>query len=540
MQKKTTCRLILGILLFSLVCLPFAQAKEIEARFSRREVPVLTLAEKNTVLEIRLDDAASCIVEKIAVNLDGTTSLADIEAVGVYYEGHNKKVHPFDTERAPTSGEMVFSGPHVVKNGSGVFKLSVRLKPTAGLLNRINASCAWMQIDGKRIKGSAMPKPGLRIGVALRQAGDDNVVRYRIPGLATTPKGTLLAIYDVRRENPRDLQGDIDIGLSRSTDGGQTWEPMRIVLDMGEWGGLPQKYNGVSDACILVDDRTGNVFVGGLWMHGVLDKEGRWVEGLSNSSTEWNHQWRPHGSQAGFDVKQTSQFLLTQSLDDGQTWSPPRNLTRALKKETWRLFAPAPGRGITLRDGTLTMPTQGRDETGRSFANIIWSRDGGKNWTTSEAGCRSANENQIVQLDDGSIMINARQNASRAARAIAVTRDLGKTWSEHPTSQKALIEPGCMGSILRHDYTALDGSKKSILLFANPNSQKAREKMTIKVSFDNGETWPERYWILINGENRSSYSCLTSVDEHTIGILYEAGVANLVFQKIPLAEILGR
>ncbi|MCL1887879.1 MAG: glycoside hydrolase, partial [Kiritimatiellaeota bacterium] len=152
------------------------------------------------------------------------------------------------------------------------------LKPSAGLLNRINASCAWLQVSGKRVDGAAMPAPGLGIGVAVRQGGDNGIKRYRIPGIVTTPKGTLLAVYDTRRSGPRDLPADIDFGLSRSTDGGQTWEPMRIVLDMGAWGGLPKKFNGVSDACILVDDRAGAVLVAGLWMHGVLDQNGRWTE----------------------------------------------------------------------------------------------------------------------------------------------------------------------------------------------------------------------------------------------------------------------
>jgi sialidase-1 len=137
------------------------------------------------------------------------------------------------------------------------------------------------------------------------------------PGLATTNKGTLLAVYDARRQSSRDLQGDMDIGVSRSTDGGNTWEPMRIGLDMKEWGGLPQKFNGVSDACILVDKNSDKIFLAGLWMHGVINDEGKWVEGLTNDSTNWNHQWRTKGSQPGFGVKQTSQFLIATSTDDG-------------------------------------------------------------------------------------------------------------------------------------------------------------------------------------------------------------------------------
>ena len=164
-------------------------------------------------------------------------------------------------------------------------------------------------------------------------AGSGRGTHFRIPGLVTSTKGTLLALYDARNERDDDLQGDIDIAINRSEDGGRTWQPMQTVLDMKEWGGLPQKYNGVSDGCILSDDFTGDLYVIGLWMHGVLDpKTGKWIENLTDTSTVWNHQWRAHGSQPGYGVKQSSQFLISKSTDDGLTWSEPRNITRQVKK----------------------------------------------------------------------------------------------------------------------------------------------------------------------------------------------------------------
>lgn len=100
----------------------------------------------------------------------------------------------------------------------------------------------------------------LRLGVAVRQFGQDGVNTSRIPGIATSKNGTLLAVYDARYDTSRDLQGNIDIALNRSFDGGETWQPMQVVLDMKTWGGLPEKYNGVSDACILVDEITDNKY----------------------------------------------------------------------------------------------------------------------------------------------------------------------------------------------------------------------------------------------------------------------------------------
>src|SRR5690625_6676596 len=78
--------------------------------------------------------------------------------------------------------------------------------------------------------------------------------------MATSNGGTLLAVYDIRRDNSGDLQGDIDVGLSRSTDGGETWEPMQVIMDMGEWGGRPQRENGIGDPAILIDRNTGTIW----------------------------------------------------------------------------------------------------------------------------------------------------------------------------------------------------------------------------------------------------------------------------------------
>ena len=62
--------------------------------------------------------------------------------------------------------------------------------------------------------------------------------------------------------------------------------------------------------------------------------------------------------------------------------------------------------------------------------------------------------------------------------------------------------------------------------------------MTIKVSFDDGLTWPEKYWMLLDEKKSKGYSCLTSIDEKTIGILFEGSRADMTFLKIPLSELL--
>ncbi len=520
------------------------------------QIPVLLNREDNPVLSMCIevkDEKQSFSVQEIKLSMAGTTRLEDIELVRIFY---TKADSIFNTsqkygEIIPDEKNIKITGDWELKPGRNYFWVSYKLKSDADLLHKVDASCEEI-ILGSGIK----LKPNLnssaitmRIGVALRQPWDDGVHTYRIPGLATTQKGTLLGIYDVRRTKAagRDLQGDIDIGLCRSTDGGQTWAPMRIILDKGIWGSLPQKYNGISDACILVDDNSDNIFVAALWMHGLINRDGQFLEGLTYKNNEWNHQWRDKGSQPGFGVKQTSQFMITRSIDDGKTWEEPKNLTTLLKKKEWWLFAPAPGNGITLSDGTLVFPTQGRDAEGLPFSNITYSKDGGLTWNTSNPAFHNTTESTVVQLSDGSLMLNVRDNRNRTikgehnGRAVAITKDMGETWLKHPTSHKTLKEPVCMASLHKHVYVE-NGERKSILLFSNPNDQYRRKNMTIKVSFDDGMTWPEKYWFLLDeGQDivwRGYYSCLTSVDNEHIGILYGGSQPWLVFEKIALNELL--
>ncbi|MGE3777779.1 MAG: alpha/beta hydrolase fold domain-containing protein, partial [Pirellulaceae bacterium] len=336
----------------------------------------------------------------------------------------------------------------------------------------------------------------------------------------------------------RDLQEDIDIGLSRSTDGGRTWESPRVIMDMGPFGGLPQEQNGCSDPGILVDQQTGEIFCFAVWMHG---KPGK-------------HQWNDDGSEPGFEIGQAAQFLMVRSKDDGLTWSTPENLTRQLKQESWWLLAPAPQSGFCLSNGTLVMPVQGRTGRGRleTFATIMISRDHGQSWTVGQPGYAGGNECQAALLGDGAIMLNVRNDHERY-RAVVVTKDLGQTWQPHPTSRNTLIEPNCNGSLLSVPFRFATGrsfgnrtaaidernfEEQRVLLFANPHSQTARTHHTIQVSFDDGLTWPDsHHWLLDEGRG-AGYASLTRIDREHVGIVYEGSQSQLVFEKLALIDLL--
>lgn len=539
---------------FGLLCLSllFLGATAQQVSQQKYQLPLLIGKEVNPVLRlaIAIDGTSEQVLNGLSVNIPANAS--DIENVQLYAVDQDstlindaklQKAVLFANTNAIKSKEIQLNGKLKLKAGRNYFWLTLKLKPNADLQHTLNLTVSSVTINNKKNKvGSPKKTINQYVGIAVRQHNQENVHTHRIPGLATANDGSLLAIYDARRTKGGDLQGDIDIGLSRSTDKGKTWLPMQVVLDMGTWGGLPQKFNGVSDACVLVDKQTGTIFVAGLWMHGVINKDGKWLEGLNEESTDWNHQWRDKGSQPGFDVKQTSQFMITKSTDNGKTWSQPVNLTKMCKKEEWWLWAPAPGQGITLKDGTLVFPTQGRDATGKAFSNITYSKDHGVTWQTSTAATtESTTENMAVELSDGTIMLNMRANSNRTdtsshnGRAIAVTSNLGQSWSIHPTSHKALQEPTCMASIIRHDYTK-NGAKKSMLVFCNPDSKVARDYITIKTSNDDGKTWQKK--IMMDEWKGRGYSCLTSIDEETIGVLYESSQADLVFQAIKIKDLL--
>lgn len=244
------------------------------------------------------------------------------------------------------------------------------------------------------------------------------------------------------------------------------------------------------------------------------------------------------GDIGGYGIHQSSQFMVVRSMDHGQSWGRPENWTRQVKRESWWLFAPAPGNGITMRDGTLVMPSQGRDAKGFPFSNITWSKDHGKTWQVSAPARDDTSECAVAELSDGSLMLNIRDNRNRKdksetnGRAVAVSQDLGKTWQKHSSDHRALPEPTCMASLISHNSTR----GQHLLFFSNPHDKKSRSHMTIQMSEDDGKTWPDDRHILLDSGSGNGYSSLVIIDQQTIGILYESSVADLVFQKIPLAE----
>jgi sialidase-1 len=489
---------------------------------SRAVVPVFNDGTESLVAAFSFDTDRPRIVKAVRLSGAGTTDTKEIAEVSVRHL--RKAGERWIAKTGDFQAEMKLVADLEFPAGRHLCELLVKTKSGVDLTHRVGLRVKAIEFaDGETMHAKNPGVPPSRIAHRIHRKDEHGCDTFRIPGIARANDGALLAIYDMRYESSHDLQGHMDIGLSRSADGGKTWSAPRPILDMGEHGGKPQRENGCSDANILVDATSGRIFVSAVWTHG----------------RPGTHQWKGKGSEPGLGIHETSQFVCVYSNDHGVTWSEPVNLTKQLKRPEWWLFAPAPGNGITLKDGTLVMPTQGRDEAGLPFSNLISSRDHGKTWSVSPPARHDTTECAVAQVEDGSLVFSMRDNRNRSdkgaanGRAVSMTRDLGATWELHPADHGALMEPVCMASLISHRLP--DG--RTVLLFSNPRDKEKRRNLTIQASLDGGKTWPAKQRVLLDDGTGYGYSSLVMVDDSTVGILFESSVADMIFMKVPLADI---
>jgi sialidase-1 len=313
-------------------------------------------------------------------------------------------------------------------------------------------------------------------------SGQHGYHTYRIPALVVARSGALLAFCEGRKHSGSD-SGDIDLLLKRSLDGGKTWSQSQIIWDDGA--------NTCGNPCPVVDAASGTVWL--LMTHGLgSDTEAQIIAGKSRG---------------------TRSVWITSSHDDGLTWARPVEITKDVKKADWTWYATGPGVGIQTRSGRLIVPCNNQVAGSRTQqSHVIFSDDGGSTWKLGGVVGPKCNESQIVELSDGALMLNIRSYRGHNRRLTCISKDGGETWSSLVESE-ALIEPVCQASIIRYP------GPHNGLLFANPASKK-REKLTIRLSRDDGNTWPIAR-VLHDGP--AAYSCLAVLPYGTIGCLYERG-----------------
>lgn len=314
---------------------------------------------------------------------------------------------------------------------------------------------------------------------------------YRIPAIVKTNSGKLLAFCEGR--NSLFDHGDIDLVMKSSNDNGRTWSPLRVIWNDGK--------STCGNPAPVVDAVTGDVLVAAT---------------LNNDKV----------------------FIL-RSKNEGATWELPVEITTQVKPVNWQWYATGPVHAIQMQvpryKNRLVVPcNHTTTANGNHVSHVIYSDDKGYTWNLGgSVAAEKTDECTVAELTDGLLMLNMRNNARQLPnRKVSKSADGGITWSE-PVFDSVLIEPVCQGALLRYS------SKPNILLFANPAHTKKRKNLILRVSYDNGLTWPKQITIK---KQLSAYNDLVALPDGDVICLFETGkllpYGGVAFQLVKGANII--
>jgi sialidase-1 len=363
----------------------------------------------------------------------------------------------------------------------------------------------------------------------------DQYHRFRIPTVVVACDGSVLSFAEGRRgyggDPTCDNNAPIDIVMRRSTDHGKTWEPM-VVLDSGfrPGGGLVD----YGDPTAVVDSITGAVFL----------MYGQWADTGPHRA--------PHGQNPAAGLGQQVVWIL-KSTDNGKTWSQRRQIIypdephETSDKLYWEMVEPGPGIGIQLQwqdhnpslNGRLVIPAKRNGSvTPAGPTNetplVFYSDDHGETWQVGQpATGPQANEDDIVELTDGRLLLDARQVSGRFRRRY-FSNDGGQTWG--PNHPDDLVLTDIDTSMIRYSATR-EGHDRNRILFSAPRGTGriltrehdegdlglTRNNLTIWTSYDEGRSFihPVRITYEMAG-----YSAMHRLADGTIGLLVESAGEN--------------
>ena len=355
----------------------------------------------------------------------------------------------------------------------------------------ISRTTMLLSFAGAILTGRAAHTQGLFEQTELFVSAQDNYLAYRIPALVCTNNGTVLAFTEGRKEVGQD-GGPTDIVMKRSLGNSGQWDSPEIH----GWG--RNRHNTMIWLPMQLVFRS---LHGEAWMNPVpvVDRRDGTVYVLANRF-EQPYKDGPAG------------IWMVRSSDEGATWSDPVEVTEGTGKHEI-----GPGAGIQLQSGRLVVQV---------YDGIVYSDDRGKTWKQGGTAAGERNESQVVELVDGSLLFSRRKSPNRV---ILYSKDHGQTWSE-PVPDPDLPDPDCQGSMIR--YTREDqGYRSNRLLFANPVSgaiaagsvesdPRGRFNVTVRMSYDEGKSWPVEKRILTGP---GAYSSMAVFPDGSIGILFETG-----------------
>ncbi len=355
---------------------------------------------------------------------------------------------------------------------------------------RLAVLCLALVATGCASPHAAPTRAAGEVPVDVFEGGRDGYPAYRIPSIVRTARGTLLAFAEGRATKSDHAENDIV--LKRSGDGGATWGPLIVVAQDGA--------NALNNPTAVVLPATGRVLL--LYQ--------RYLKGFDERRAV-----------PGYEDPRACRCYVTHSDDEGLTWSAPREITRSVKRpDTATSIASGPGVGIVLRSGAhrgrVVVPFN-EGPYGAWNVYAAFSDDGGDTWSRGAAADPRppgrGNEAQVAELQDGTLLLNARSIGGARVRKVATSRDGGATWSAL-VDEPALVEPECQASLIR----AESPTGRPLLVFSNPASRSSRAGGLLRWSPDDGRTWPGARPIHAGS---FAYSCLVRLERGSVGCLFE-------------------
>ena len=332
---------------------------------------------------------------------------------------------------------------------------------------------------------------------------------FRIPTILKSKNGTIIAFAEGRKNSCSDT-GDIDLVLKKSYDNGLTWSKLRVIWNDG--------VNTCGNPSPVLDKKTGRISLLSTWNLGT------------------DHEWEIILQKS----QDTRRVFLIHSMDNGETWTTPKEITNSVKKSNSTWYATGPVNRIQLKKGNkkgrLIIPCDHIEAvTKKYFSHIIFSDNGGLDWELGgSTNQHNVNECTVVELNNGKLILNMRNYNDDRLRKLSISEDQGESW-KNIYSDNFLIEPICQASMI----SIRRPLKKEIIAFSNPNSRNSREKMSIKLSLDKTKTWPITK-LLHNGP--SAYSNLIQLNNKEIGCLFEGGYKSpyegIAFKKVLIKDLL--